>query len=234
MNKIKLQPLIYLGSDTVFGYEALYRKENSADYPSASYILDRIASSNKYCNNFQLFINMTVQDVIDPNFCVSFLKVLEKEQIDGSNIVLEVSENTSPGSLCMAKRTLGLLRNYNVRIALDDFGTEYSSLSFLHELPIDIVKIDKKFVQQAPTDKKARTLMRHCVNISHDLGCEVVAEGIESQDHLDCVKDCGADIGQGFLFAASFRNLQKKFKPLIDLCEFPSFPFEKMPKAVYC
>jgi EAL domain-containing protein (putative c-di-GMP-specific phosphodiesterase class I) len=170
---------------------------------------------------------MTVQDVVNPNFYTSFVKILEREQIDGSNVVLEVSESTHPDSLSVAKKTLCLLRRHNIKIALDDFGTEYSSLSFLNDLPIDIVKIDKKFVQDAPTNRKARALLQFCVNVSHDLGCEVVAEGIESQDHLECAKNCGIDIGQGFLFSASFWTLSKNFTPFVELDELPLFPYEK-------
>ncbi|MDR2782185.1 MAG: EAL domain-containing protein [Holosporaceae bacterium] len=234
MNQIRLQPLVHLSDDTIFGYEALFRKENWADYPSASYILGEIASSRKYSNNFQLFINMTVQDVIDPNFYSSFLDVLEKEQVDASKIVLEVSESTRPDSLSVAKKTLCLLRQHNIKIALDDFGTEYSSLSFLHELPVDIVKIDKKFVQEAPSNRKARALLQFCVNVSHDIGCEVVAEGVESMDHLDCVKNSNVDIGQGFIFASSSWNFRKNMTPFIDLCDLPPFPIGNMPRAAYC
>jgi EAL domain-containing protein (putative c-di-GMP-specific phosphodiesterase class I) len=176
---------------------------------------------------------MTTKDLVDPSFCKSLLGTLEEKQINGSNIVLEVSENTSPDLLLAAKRTLSLLRNYNIKIALDDFGTEYSTMLFLNELPVDIVKIDKSFVQETPSSRRARSLLKFGVNISHDLGCEVVAEGIETQEQLDCVKDSGADIGQGFLFSAPFINFKKKMTPFIELCEFASFPIESLQKA-YC
>jgi EAL domain-containing protein (putative c-di-GMP-specific phosphodiesterase class I) len=145
-----------------------------------------------------------------------------------------VSESTHPDSLSSAKKVLSLLRYHNVKVALDDFGTEYASLSFLKELPVDIVKIDKKFTQEAPSSKKSRALLKFCAQISHDIGCQVVAEGIETQDQLDCVKESGADIGQGFLFTAPFRNLMKKITPFVDFGEFASFPIDVAHKACYC
>jgi EAL domain-containing protein (putative c-di-GMP-specific phosphodiesterase class I) len=176
---------------------------------------------------------MTEKDIVDKNFCRSFLNVLEKKCIDGSNIVLEVSENTHPDNLDSAKQVLSSLRNYNIKIALDDFGTEYSSMLFLKELPVDIVKIDKKFVQEAPWSKKSQALLNFCTQVFHDIGCEVVAEGIETQDQLDCVKNANVDVGQGFLFTAPFGNRQEPITPFIELCEFASLPIESISKVCY-
>jgi EAL domain-containing protein (putative c-di-GMP-specific phosphodiesterase class I) len=232
INKIRLQPLISLKSDAIFGYEALYRKGKADNYPSASDILANIISSNTCRDDFRLFINMTEKDIVDPNFCKRFCNILEEKQIDGSNITLEVSENTPPECLSEAKKTLSLLRCHDIRVALDDFGTEYSSLSFLKELPIDVVKIDKKFIQEAPTNRKSRALLKFCVNISHDFGCEVVAEGIETPDQLNCVKDMDVDIGQGFIFTAPL-HLRKKTTPFIELWEYAAISMEIAPKIEY-
>ncbi|MDR0631659.1 MAG: EAL domain-containing protein [Holosporaceae bacterium] len=235
INKIRLQPLVCLSDETIFGYEVLYRRENtSTDYPSALDIFKSVTSFCKYENDFRLFINMTANDIIDLNFCKSFRNILNEKEIEGSNIVLEVSESTSPDCLSQAKKTLSLLRGCNVKIALDDFGTEYASLSFLKELPIDIVKIDKNFVQEAPSNKKSRALLKFCTQISHDIGCEVVVEGIETPDQLDCVRNSGADIGQGFLFAPPTQSSRKKITPFIELGEITSFPVCAMQKAAYC
>ncbi|MDR2724231.1 MAG: EAL domain-containing protein [Holosporaceae bacterium] len=226
INKIRLQPLIPLRDNAVLGYEALYKKEDTADYPSAVDILASIVSSNAYKNNSRLFINMTVKDIVDTDFCGLFCDILIKNQIDGSNIVLEVSENTPPECLSIAKRTLSLLRLHNVKIALDDFGTNYSSLSFLNELPVDIVKVDKKFIQEAPSNRKSRALLKFCTDVSHDFGCEVVAEGIETQDQLDCGKDAGVDLGQGFFFSVPL-HFRKKTASHIELEEYASLSMRR-------
>jgi EAL domain-containing protein (putative c-di-GMP-specific phosphodiesterase class I) len=218
----------------VFGYEVLYRKGDAPSYPSASCMLDSVSSFCEYKNNFQLFINMTEEDIVNENFCRSFLNIMEKKRIDGSNIVLEVSEDTHPDNLSLAQRTLNQLRSYDIKIALDDFGTKYSSILFLKELPIDIVKIDKRFVHEAPSSRKAQILLNFCAQVSHDIGCEVVAEGIETHDQLDCVKNANGDIGQGFLFTAPRSNSQKSITPFIELCEFAAFPVNSAQKVCYC
>ncbi|MDR0968127.1 MAG: EAL domain-containing protein, partial [Holosporaceae bacterium] len=235
INKIRLQPLVQFEHDAVFGYEALYRREKGEVFPSAAKILESVIDARSYAGDFQLFINMTTQDIVDPNFYKSVLDILDKNCVDGSSIVLEVNESTNPNLLSVAKKTLGLLRRHNIKIALDDFGSEYSSLSFLNELPVDIIKMDKSFTQEAPSNRRLRSLLKFGTEVSHDLGCIVVAEGIETQEQLDCVKNAGVDIGQGFLFTAPFRNFRKKIAPFVELCEFAFFPINGgRQKACYC
>jgi EAL domain-containing protein (putative c-di-GMP-specific phosphodiesterase class I) len=232
MNKIRLQPLVKLSDDSIFGYEALYQREHSsAEYPSAHRILRdifHIFSShddhkNRKHDSFVFFINMTTQDVVDDTFCPNFFDVLDEMRIDGGNIVLEVSENTHPHTLAKAKKNLNILRSRHVKIALDDFGTQYSGLAFMSELPLDIVKIDKKFVQAAPSNKKMRTLLKFMTQVSNEIGCEVVAEGIETLEQLNCVKESGADIGQGFLFTPSVPSFKRQAPPFISLREFANY-----------
>ncbi|MDR0555697.1 MAG: EAL domain-containing protein [Holosporaceae bacterium] len=232
MNKVRLQPLVRLSDGAICGYEALSRKVEANSYPSAVATLERVASSCKCKNSFRLFVNMTVNDIVNPDFCESFVDVLNEKQMDGSEVVLEVSESTPPDYLSQAQRTLSLLRRYDIKIALDDFGTEYANLSFLKELPVDVVKIDKKFVQEAPSNKRSRSLLQSCAKICHDIGCEVIVEGIETQEHLDCAKNCGADVGQGFLFSSPFRALTSE--PFIELYEFAAFSVGEIQKACFC
>jgi EAL domain-containing protein (putative c-di-GMP-specific phosphodiesterase class I) len=177
---------------------------------------------------------MTIDDAVNENFCENFLKTIDELGIDGSKIVLELSEKTSSEMMVRAKKSLSLLRMYNVKIALDDFGTHYSTLDFICELPLDIVKIDKKFVQNAPYSKKNRALMKFCVDISHSLRCKVVAEGIETEDQLRCAKETGVDIGQGFLFSAPSRHMQQiKESPFISLEDFAIFIAARRKERVY-
>jgi EAL domain-containing protein (putative c-di-GMP-specific phosphodiesterase class I) len=221
-----------LSDASVFGYEALCQRESvSAEYPSAYRVLRDIFSvfprSGKHRsdkrNSFVFFINMTAQDVLDDTFCSNFFEVLDEMRIDGGNVVLEVSENTPPDALAHAKKNLNILRNRHVKIALDDFGTQYSGLAFMSELPLDIVKIDKKFVQEAPFNKKIRTLLKFTTKVSHEIGCEVVAEGIETPEQLDCAKESEADVGQGFLFSPSILNFKRQAPSFISLREFAGY-----------
>ncbi|MBO4405496.1 MAG: EAL domain-containing protein [Alphaproteobacteria bacterium] len=228
IKRIRLQPLVSLKNEFVLGYEALYRKEVWADFPSATAIVEAIFQN--YDFDSHLYVNMAPNDATDPNFARDFLKTLDRMKISRKNIVLEVSESTNPEFIKLIKRNLGFLRSRGVKIALDDFGTEYSTLSFLQELPVDIVKIDRKFVQMSPFSKKARSIMKFTVQVSHDLGCKVVAEGIETTASLDCVADAGADIGQGFIFSA----VEQKPSPFVSFYELLSGPIKTPLKACYC
>lgn len=216
INRIRLQPLVSLKNNLVLGYEALYRKNILAGFPSATTIMRAILRNYRF--ESQLYINMTPKDPVDPNFAKGFLKALDKMKISERNIVLELNENTNPEFIKLIKKNISLLRRYGIKIALDDFGTKYSALNFLQELPVDIVKIDQKFIQTAPFNKKAQSIMKFVVQVSHDLGCKVVAEGIETRESLDCVMEAGADVGQGFIFSA----IEKKPSPFVNFCEILS------------
>ena len=228
IEKIRLQPLVSLRNEFVVGYEALYRKEVLSEFPSATAIVESIFQN--YDFKGRLYVNMTPNDAIDPNFAKDFLKKLDGLKISRKNIVLEVNESTNPEFIESIRKNLGLLRSHGVKIALDDFGTEYSTLNFLQELPVDIVKIDQKFVQMAPSSRKARSIMKFAVQVSHDLGCKVIAEGIETTEILDCVTDAGADIGQGFIFSA----IEQKPSPFVSFCELLSGLVKTPLKACYC
>lgn len=227
INKIRLQPLVSLKNNLVLGYEALYQKNIISGFPSATKIMRAILRSYRFKS--QLHINMTPKDAINPNFAKDFLNTLNKIKISKKNIVLELNENTNPEFIELIKQNLNLLRYYGVKIALDDFGTKYSTLDFLQELPIDIVKIDQKFIKMAPSSKKAQSIMKFVVKVSHDLGCKVVAEGIETYESLDCVIEAGADIGQGFIFSA----IEKKPSPFVNFCELLSGLVKAPLKACY-
>lgn len=228
IDRIRLQPLVSLKNNFVLGYEALYQKEILAEFPSATAIVQAIFQNYKFKS--QLYINMTPKDAIDPNFAKDFLNALDKMKISKRNIVLEVSESTNPKFIRQIKRNLNILCNHGVKIALDDFGTQYSTLNFLQEFPVDIVKIDQKFIQKAPSCRRARSIMKFSIQVSHELGCKVIAEGIETNASLNCVIDAGADIGQGFIFS----TIEQRPAPFVSFCELLSGLIKTPLKACCC
>ena len=228
IDKIRLQPLVSLKNNLVLGYEVLYQKELLAEFPSAIAIMQAIFQNYKFKS--QLYINMTPKDAIDPSFAKNFLSALDKMKISKKNIVLEVSESTNPKFIERIKENLNLLRSHGIKIALDDFGTQYSTLDFLHEFPVDVVKIDQKFVQMAPSCRRARSIMKFVVQVSHDLGCKVIAEGIETNASLNCVTEAGADVGQGFIFS----TIEQKPAPFVSFCELLSGLIKTPLKACCC
>ena len=88
-----------------------------------------------------------------------------------------------------------------MQICLDDFGTGYSAFSYLHQFPIDIVKIDRSFIHNMDTDAEKLEIVRAIVGLCHTLGMAVTAEGIETPQQRDILRDLGCEYGQGYLFA---------------------------------
>jgi EAL domain-containing protein (putative c-di-GMP-specific phosphodiesterase class I) len=96
---------------------------------------------------------------------------------------------------------LAVLREAGVRVAIDDFGTGYSALSYLRHAPVDVVKIDRSFVDTMASSPQQRALVEGIVRLAHTLGLEIVAEGIERATEREMLADIGCPMGQGYLFA---------------------------------
>ncbi len=125
--------------------------------------------------------------------------VLASSGLDPSRLVLEITESVLIGDVPVAVRTLSALRELGVRIALDDFGTGHSSLQSLRELPVDIIKVAKPFVDGAARTPHDKALMRMMIDLAALFGIEVVAEGIEREDQLAALRALGCGMGQGYL-----------------------------------
>lgn len=87
-----------------------------------------------------------------------------------------------------------------LRIALDDFGTGYSSLSQIMELPLDILKLDRSLIHDIENNSRSRIMVRHLANMAHDLGLEIVAEGVETSAQIELCRELGCDLIQGYAF----------------------------------
>jgi EAL domain-containing protein (putative c-di-GMP-specific phosphodiesterase class I) len=106
------------------------------------------------------------------------------------------------GSTTRAQIVLTRLRRNGIRIAIDDFGSGYATLSYLRDLPVDEVKFDRAFIAPLLTDPRAASVVRAMIALAHDLGLAAVAEGIENVETAALLRDYGCDIGQGFHFSA--------------------------------
>ena len=100
-----------------------------------------------------------------------------------------------------ASAVLAELKQLGVQLAIDDFGTGYSSLSYVHRFPLNSLKIDRSFVSEMGAQGERSEIVRAIVNLAHNLGLDVVAEGVETQSQLDHLTTLGCDYGQGYLFS---------------------------------
>ena len=114
---------------------------------------------------------------------------------------VEVTETSLIDNYEAVSSQLSRLREKGMRVKLDDFGTGYSSLSYLHNFPLDSLKIDRSFVRTLPGDRDNLNIIRHLIDLAHDLGLEVVAEGIETVEQHNTLKGLGCDKGQGYLYS---------------------------------
>ncbi len=148
-----------------------------------------------------LSVNFSLRQVSAPDFAEMVLTALDDSGLPRSALTLEVTERVliEIGPPIMAG--LARLRHLGVRLAIDDFGTGYASLAYLRELPVDIIKIDPSFVAGLGTDGTLAMLTRTVVQVGHDLGIEIVAEGIERPEQLELLRAMGCGLGQGFLVA---------------------------------
>jgi len=126
--------------------------------------------------------------------------VLEESGLHPSNLKLEITESAFLGDFNRAQITMRRLQTLGVAWSLDDFGTGYSSLSYLHRLSVDTVKVDRSFVSRIGLDDGSE-MVRVIAEIAHNMGMDVVAEGVETADQLDWLRDIGCEYAQGFYFS---------------------------------
>ena len=146
-------------------------------------------------------VNFSLRQVTAAGFAASVLTVLDETGLPPSALTLEVAERVLIEGAGPVADGLAELRRHGVRLAIDDFGTGYASLAYLRHLAVDIIKIDPSFVAGLGEDATLAMLTRTIIQVGHDLGIEVVAEGIERPEHLELLREMGCGLGQGYLIA---------------------------------
>ncbi len=146
-------------------------------------------------------VNVSPLELHQPGFAERFLAESHRQDVDPRHVVVEVTESMLIEQPHTARRELQRLRDAGVRVYLDDFGTGFSSMSWLAELPVDAVKIDQSFIRPIASDRRQAQLTRRMVELCHDLGLKVVAEGIEQPEQRELLLAMGCEMGQGHLFS---------------------------------
>jgi EAL domain-containing protein (putative c-di-GMP-specific phosphodiesterase class I) len=127
---------------------------------------------------------------------------LSDTQVPVGMIELEITESCLMDEPEEAVRLLAGLREAGLKISVDDFGTGYSSLSYLTRLPLTALKIDRSFVRDVATSAESASIVRAVIDMAHNLGFTVIAEGVETEEQVAFLRRHGCDLGQGFLFDA--------------------------------
>jgi diguanylate cyclase (GGDEF)-like protein len=219
------QPKIKLTSkdEELIGFEALIRwkrEDGSITYPDSFITIAEenglIRSLTKWVlcetclqlnswkgtelENTPISVNISAIDIADNNFVDSTLSILKEYNIPGHLIELELTESVFFDDIDSVNSKLERLHKQNIKLSLDDFGTGYSSFSYLQDLHIDFIKIDKSFIFAMSKDKKSLAIVQSIIDIGKNLGLTVIAEGVETIEDKIILINTGCHIAQGYLY----------------------------------
>ena len=172
-----------------------------------SYVLKKAVQTLKKWQNNVLFknlslaVNISANKFLEPNFVKEIKELINEYKIDAKKLQIEITESISIQKFSYTTTILNQIKDLGVKIALDDFGTGYSSLNYLKEIPFDILKIDQTFVRDLLKNKDDVVITKMIVEISKILNKENVAEGVESKEILEIVKNLGVEVIQGYYFS---------------------------------
>ncbi|MCP3671904.1 MAG: EAL domain-containing protein [Gammaproteobacteria bacterium] len=146
-------------------------------------------------------VNISAVDITSLTLPEQLAELLADNKLDPTRLTLEVTESALMGELVTSLDILTRLRLKGIGLSIDDFGTGYSSLSQLHRVPFTELKIDRSFVYNITEDTEARSIVKTCILLGHELNMWVVAEGVETKEHLDILRQLCCDRAQGYLFS---------------------------------
>ena len=146
-------------------------------------------------------VNLSMRDLQDTQTPRTIAGLLESWDVLPTSLEVEITETAIAADMESTLKTLSELRTMGVSIAIDDFGTGYSSLALLRRLPLNTLKIDKSFVQGLTTDENDAAIVRATIELGHNLGLKIVAEGVEDQATWDALAALGCDMVQGYLLS---------------------------------
>lgn len=217
------QPKINLAEGRCYGFEALIRWQHptlgfispdkfiplaeitSFIHPLTHWVLDK---SLKQCQQWHqlgysliVSVNLSVRNLLDERLPKSIEGLLKKYEIPASLLHIEITESMMMSDPNRALRILQQLNDLGIHLAIDDFGTGYSSLAYLKRLPVKTLKIDRSFVMNMLEDKHNQVIVHSTVNLAHNLGLRVVAEGVESDEIMQSLQMIGCDAAQGYFIA---------------------------------
>lgn len=221
---VVFQPKVLLEDSTVNGFEALLRWESKnlgsvgpSEFipiaestrmivPIGKFVLEEVFKEIKLLledgyDDFKIAVNFSEVQFRSGNVVSDFNELIKKYNVSPKYIEVEITESmlmkTSEDNIMK----LNEIKKLGLSVALDDFGTGYSSLSYLTKLPIDVLKIDRSFVIDLLSNPKSKCIVETIIQLSHDLGIDVVAEGVEEIEQVEYLKEILCDVVQGYYFS---------------------------------
>jgi EAL domain-containing protein (putative c-di-GMP-specific phosphodiesterase class I) len=146
-------------------------------------------------------VNMSVTDLSDPGLFETISGIVREAGIDPVDLVIEITESVLLDDTEQTIHFLGQLKDLGVGLALDDFGTAFSSLSYVRRFPFDRLKLDTSFTSELPQSTRSMLLVEEICHLATSMGTKSIAEGIERQEQADALRDIGCFCGQGYLYS---------------------------------
>jgi diguanylate cyclase (GGDEF)-like protein len=218
------QPVFELASTQIVGAEALLRwtsstlgpvsplefipiaEDGGSIVPLGAWVLrescETVAQiAERAGRSLELGVNVSAHQVANPGFALSVQQTLAHAEFPADQLTLEITETSLVRPNTATARTLSELQALGVRIVLDDFGTGFSSLSWIKEHPLHAIKIDRRFIAGLASDQRDQAIVAGVIGMSRALGCTVTAEGVETEEQLAALRALDCERAQGFLLA---------------------------------
>ncbi|MBK9575892.1 MAG: EAL domain-containing protein [Fibrobacterota bacterium] len=231
---LHFQPIVNLASGELHGFETLVRwihatrgmilpgmfipmaEENGLIRPLGEWVLAESCRQagqwrmelGGYASGLSLSVNLSVRQFLQRDLVDRIERILDKSGMPPRLLHLEITESVVMEDPELARSVLARLKSLGVLLSLDDFGTGFSSFSYLTRLPLDALKIDRSFVIRLGQDTRTEAVVRAVCDLSRDLGMEVIAEGVETQTQLDALRSFACQYVQGFLVSRPLDNLE--------------------------
>ncbi len=223
--RVYYQPIVSLQTGKISGFEALTRWQHPEglrsplDFIPVAEETGLIIPMNRLllreaCKDLQAWqaefpadppltmsVNITPKEFAQPDLAYEIGKTLEQLNFDPACLRLEIVETIAMGDEEKSGQVLAQLKAIGVHLSIDDFGTGYSSLSRLRRIPVDTLKIDRAFIMNMDTDAENREIVKTIIMLAHNLGLKVVAEGTETEKHINQLSDLHCEMAQGYFYS---------------------------------
>jgi PAS domain S-box-containing protein len=223
--RVHYQPIVSLHTGKITGFEALTRWQrpegllSPIEFIAVAEEIGLIIPMNRQllreaCQHLRYWqyefpssppltmsVNITSREFAHPDLASEIRKSLEQSGVDPGCLQLEIIETIAMGDAEKSGHVLSQLKALGACLSIDDFGTGYSSLSRLRRIPVDTLKIDRAFISHMDSDPESREIVRIIIMLAHNLGLKVVAEGTETEEHVNLLKQLNCEMAQGYFFS---------------------------------